>query len=319
MFSKWLSILALILAPLLWAGNFVAARGVHDISDPLWLNGARWAVAALCLSPVLWLDRRANCAALRSHPGFLLILSGLGIVGFNSVLYAGLETASATEAGVLFAISPLLIHGLNWLTGGQGPGRIEILGSVTAFAGVCMLVQGGPQAGLGSAASGAVLVLLSAGIWAGYTVALRKLPVPLSPLSLLATQAALGAIILMPALLFPPGAPPGFSRSLAGAVLYLGLGASVLAFWIWTHGVAWIGAGRAGAFLQLMPVFGALLAIGVLGERPAPVALFGMALAVTGVALANHPGLGSAPGPCQKARANEGSPHAPRDYHPQNR
>ncbi|WP_424969390.1 DMT family transporter [Dinoroseobacter sp. S76] len=317
MFSRSLPILALILATLLWSGNFVAARGVHEISDPLWLNGARWAVAALCLSPVLWLDRRAICAVLRSHPGSLLILSGLGIVGFNSVLYAGLETASATEAGVLFAVSPLLIYGITWAMGGRGPGRVEAVGSLIAFLGVCLLVQGGPQEGLSG--DGALLVLLSAGIWAGYTVALRKLPVPLSALSLLAVQAALGALILMPALLFPPSAQGTLSWPLMGAVLYLGLGASVLAFWIWAHGVAWIGAGRAGAFLQLMPVFSALLAMGLLGERPAPVAMLGMVLAVTGVALANHPGLGSASRPCQKARANEGSPHAPRDYHPQNR
>lgn len=97
----WLPPLALILAQLLWAGNFVAARGVHDLSDPLWLNAARWTVAALCLAPVLWRDRRAVRAALRSHPGPLLVLTGLGIVGFNTVLYAGLDTATATEPGCI--------------------------------------------------------------------------------------------------------------------------------------------------------------------------------------------------------------------------
>lgn len=311
MFQDLRPALILVLAPLLWAGNFVAARGVHALSDPVWLNAARWSLAALCLAPVLWRDRVAVRAALRRDLARLCGLALLGVIGTNTVLYAGLEHASAMQAGVIYAVSPLMILGLSWALGRAGLCGGTVLGSGLAFGGAVLVVTGGDLAGLTlEAGRGALLVLASAGIWAGYTVALQVWRIPLSPLSLLGVQAVLGALAMLPFLLSLASMPAGAAGPVMGAVLYLGLGASILAFWIWA---------RAGIFLQLIPVFGAVLAVVFLDERPSLWQVAGMVCALAGVALAAQPGLGSARDPCQKAGAKEGSPHAPRDHHPQDR
>ncbi|WP_424973392.1 DMT family transporter [Dinoroseobacter sp. S124A] len=320
MFQDLRPALILVLAPLLWAGNFVAARAVHALSDPVWLNAARWSLAALCLAPVLWRDRVAVRAALRRDLARLCGLALLGVIGTNTVLYAGLEHASAKQAGVIYAVSPLMILGLSWALGRAGLCRGTVLGSGLAFGGAVLVVTGGDLAGLTlGAGRGALLVLASAGIWAGYTVALQAWRIPLSPLSLLGVQAVLGALAVLPFLLSPASMPAGAAGPVMGAVLYLGLGASILAFWIWARAIERLGAARAGIFLQLIPVFGAVLAVVLLDERPTQWQVAGMVCAVAGVALAAQPGLGSARDPCQKAGAKEGSPHAPRDHHPQDR
>ncbi|WP_424964911.1 DMT family transporter [Dinoroseobacter sp. S375] len=198
MFQDLRPALILVLASLLWAGNFVAARAVHALSDPVWLNAARWSLAALCLAPVLWRDRVAVHAALRRDLARLCGLALLGVIGTNTVLYAGLEHASAKQAGVIYAVSPLMILGLSWALGRAGLCGGTVLGSGLAFG-------------------------------------------------------------------------------------------------------------------------GAVLAVVVLDERPTQWQVAGMVCALAGVALAAQPGLGSARDPCQKAGAKEGSPHAPRDHHPQDR
>jgi drug/metabolite transporter (DMT)-like permease len=62
---------------------------------------------------------------------------------------------------------------------------------------------------------------------------------------------------------------------------------SVLAFLAWTKGVAALGPGRAGSFINLLPIFTALQASALLGERIAPYHLAGAALVFGGVALAS--------------------------------
>lgn len=70
------------------------------------------------------------------------------------------------------------------------------------------------------------------------------------------------------------------------AVLYMGLGASVLAFIFWNRGVAAVGANAAGFTIHLLPAFGTLLAIAFLGETFAPFHAAGIATILAGVLLA---------------------------------
>jgi len=93
------AVAALTLAPALWAGNFVIGRSVHAATDPLTLNLLRWMLATLLLLPVLVVHRAAVAAALRRAWAGVLLLAALGVVGFNTVLYAGLSRAGASEAG----------------------------------------------------------------------------------------------------------------------------------------------------------------------------------------------------------------------------
>ena len=75
------------------------------------------------------------------------------------------------------------------------------------------------------------------------------------------------------------------------AVIYTGLFTSVVAYLAWNAGVQRLGAPRAGAFLHLVPLFGAVLSVVLLGEEPRLFHGAGLLLIVAGVTLAARPTL----------------------------
>lgn len=275
----------LTLAPLLWSGNFIVGRAAHDALDPLALNFARWVVAALLLAPVLVTHRRAALLLLRGHARALVALAVLGVVGFNTVLYAGLGRIGAGEAGILFGITPVcvIVIARVW-HGGCCPRRVWI-GAALAVIGVGgVLWPTGGQAGF--LAPGAALVLAAALIWAGYTVAVTRLAQAERPVIVLALTTWIGVVLMAPFAVMSDWPATPWPTALVGAVLYLGAGASVAAFWCWQLGTRVVGARRSGVFLNLIPVFGVLMGAIWLGESVSPAGLAALVLVLTGVVLA---------------------------------
>jgi drug/metabolite transporter (DMT)-like permease len=284
------AIAALTLAPALWAGNFVIGRSVHDATDPLTLNLLRWALATLLLLPVLLRHRADILAALRRAWAGVILLSALGVVGFNTLLYAGLSRGGAGEAAVLIGMSPLMIVAVSAVWARRAPALRAGLGGLLALAGVAaVVINDGPGTGAEGLA-GPALVLLAAFVWAVYTVGLRRIPLGLRPFPALALLSLTGTLLMLPAL---PWLAPMDTLARPGvplAIGYLGVGASVLAFWSWQVGVAGIGADRAGVFLNLIPAFGVALGAALLGEAVTPAKLTGLALILAGVWVAQTAG-----------------------------
>lgn len=308
-------------APLLWAANFTVARAVHAISDPIWLNSARWSIAALALAPLLWRDRYEVLAVLRARPGILVALALLGVVGSNTLVTCALQVGGATEIGVVYGLTPFLILLFARLSGDTGAERGQGRGAALAFGGVCLiLMQQGEGVALNPGRLGAAGLVLAGGVlWALYTVIMRRACVPLRPMTLVALLAAIGALLMVPLLWLRPGPAPGGMAQVLGAAGFLGIGGSALAFWFWSLAVARLGPGRAGIGLQTIPVFSALLAWAFLGEVPGFVHIAGIVLVVTGLCQAFRPTLGRAHPACLKTRATTGHSDARRDYFPQDR
>jgi drug/metabolite transporter (DMT)-like permease len=283
--------LLLSAAALFWAGNFVAGRAVHGALDPLSLNFWRWIVAAAALLPLAW--RRLDpgqARLLRAHWRLVLALAATGVAGFNTVLYAALARTPAVNALLVFAATPAVVALLaraalgERCPGARGAGiALSLLGAAVLAARGDPAALPGPDADAGDAAAAAGVL-----IWACYTVLLRRRPPGLDPLALLAATVAVGLALMLPAWLWcgarlPPPRPPVLL-----ALAYLGLCASVLGFLAWTRGVGLVGPARAGVDLNLVPVFGAGLAVALLGEALAAYHLAGGALVFAGLLL---PGL----------------------------
>lgn len=272
-----------VVAPLLWAGNFVIGRALAEV-DPFVLNYARWLVAGICLLPILIIKAHDVLHALRERGASLLVLSVLGVVGFNTLLYTGLEKTDAGLAGVIFGLTPLFINVLSGIWGQQPVSRRTWVGTGIAFAGVVFILGNRGYDGV-SDGTGPLFVFLSSFVFALYTVGLKSLNIPLRPDASLAVTVWLGLMIMTPfavnqtsawqVVFQAPGALP--------AIAYLGIGASVLAFYAWQTGVQIHGAQRTGAFLQLIPVFGVLFGILFLNETASGSKLLGLAIVVTGV------------------------------------
>ena len=107
--------LLLVLTTLFWSGNFVLARLVRLDVPPIGLSFWRWALAGLLLLPFVWREMRLAWPLVRRHLGLVLLLSLLSVTQFNTFVYLGLQTTTASNGVLLQSAIPLSIILLSWL------------------------------------------------------------------------------------------------------------------------------------------------------------------------------------------------------------
>lgn len=127
-------------------------------------------------------------------------------------------------------------------------------------------------------------MILAVANYAVYSVLLRRKPAAISPLVFLAATMATGLLVLMPFWAFElaRGARIPSDPASVGAVLYIGLFASLFAFILWSRCVATLGATVTGVSFHLVALFTALLAFLVLGEPVRGFHVAGIALILLG-------------------------------------
>ena len=186
------------------------------------------------------------------------------------------------EAPALIALASFLIFRdrIGWL---------QALGILISLSGVVAIVTKlNPDVFYTLAFNGGDLILvLNMSLWAIYSACLRLRP-NIAPTSFLFTLAASAAVVTMPfaAIEYAGGARLDINEITAGAIAYAALISSLLAYLCWGRGVDTLGVARAGSFLHLVPLFGALLATSLLGETLGLHHLVGFALILAGVTLA---------------------------------
>jgi drug/metabolite transporter (DMT)-like permease len=279
----------LVVAALCWAGNFVVGRVVHADIPPITLTFWRWAVAGAVLLPFaagpLWASRSV---ALK-HWRLLVVLAATGVVLFHVLVYASLQTTTATNAALIMATVPVVVPVISLLLDGIGVTRRQALGIAISLIGVAVIiVRGDPTVLAGfRLAPGDLLMLLAVPMWALYTVLLRRLPPALPPLAMLLAITAIGLVLLLPAYGWEFFVVGGIALRPANllSIAYVGLFASVISYICWNRAVRQVGANKAGLFIHLMPVFSTLLAILFLGEVLRPFHFAGIALIGAGLYL----------------------------------
>ena len=133
------------------------------------------------------------------------------------------------------------------------------------------------------------MVVIAVVLYAGYTVALRERP-KVSGLSLLAGMALAAFVTSVPLMVWEIAAG-GFIWPTVGGLLtlvYVALGPAFASQMFYMRGVELIGPGRAGVFVNLVPVFGAIMAVALLGEPFAAYHVVALILVVGGIAIAQR-------------------------------
>jgi drug/metabolite transporter (DMT)-like permease len=263
--------LLLTLASLFWAGNWVVGRAMRNDIPPVAMGFWRWVVALLILLPFAAPELKRNWRVVRANWFTLALLGGLGAMLFNTMIYVGLQYTAATN-GVLFnSVTPILIILMSWLAFRERLGAWQTMGVVLSLVGVAVIVaRGEPQILAALRFNRGDLWLISAMLlWALYTIVLRRRPPGLSAIGFLAAMLLLGLPLLLPFYLWELFTRGGFALSVpaVAALAYYATLPSIVAYLFWNRGVAQIGPNKAGLFVHLMPVFGALLSVIFLGER----------------------------------------------------
>lgn len=287
--------LLLVLTILFWAGNFNLARAIHADVPPLGLSFWRWAVAALILLPFAWPSMRAALPLAREHWRLVLALAVLGIAGFNSLVYVGLQTTTATNGVLLQSVTPITMILLAGLVLHEKSTLAQWTGIGVSLVGVLVIITKADWQVLQHLAfnRGDMWIVLATLDWSLYTVLLRKLPEGLKGTPILGFSITLGALAILPLYLYESltfQTMPVTAVSVA-SVAYVAVFPSLLSYMFWNHATQKLGVNRTGQFSHLMPVFGILLATVLLGERLQFYHAIGMILVAAGIVLANKKGI----------------------------
>jgi drug/metabolite transporter (DMT)-like permease len=285
--------LLLSLTSLFWAGNIVLGRFVAGHVPPVALTWFRWGVACLIVLPFAWPHLKRDWPAVRRHVPILTALALTGSALYHAGTYTGLQYTVAINVLLLQSAGPLMVAVWTWMLFGDRLTAAQAAGIATSLAGVLVIVSGGDPAvllGIGFN-RGDLYVLGALVLYTLYTALLRKRPA-MHPLSFLAVTMGWGAILLTPLLLaeMASGRVIAFDRTTLLTLSYVCVFPSLIGYLFLNRGVELIGANRAAPFLHLVPVFGSVLAVTLLGERFQLFHAAGYALVIAGVAAAARSG-----------------------------
>lgn len=282
-----------IIATLLWSGNFIIARKVSNAISPISLAFFRWTCASLVLLPFAYKQVIAEWSPLKANWRILTWIALTGIALFNTFVYvAGHNTTAINMALIGTTSSPIFATAMAVIFLKERLGFYRIIGMIICILGIVLLISKGSWEVLFSFkfSSGDTWILAGAFAFAVYNILVRKKPVNISALSFLLIIFVLGSLMLFPFFIIEQltvKTPTDWSPTLLGAILYLGIGTSVLAFWCWNLAISKLGAGRTVLFGNLIPIFSTLEAILILGETVTPMHFYSGILVISGLVIAN--------------------------------
>ena len=282
-------LLGLSLAALLWSGNFVVGRALRLAMSPLSINFYRWTIALAILLPLTLGPLKRHRGLIVRHWKLIALLGLTGIACFQTLVYVALSMTTAVNCLLLLSLAPLAIALASWALLGERMSGAQLAGIAVSFAGAVVLVAHGSASALAALSFGAgdLWMLVAVALWTVYSLLLKRAPPELPQLALLCGSLVVGVALMLPFHLWLPSHERLSSMSWQawGGLLYIALFASVPPFLLWNRGVASIGPSKAGTFIYLMPLFGALLAFVFLGEAPQAYQLVGGVAIFAGIAV----------------------------------
>ena len=288
--------LLLCLPPLFWAGNALVGRMVYPLISPMTLNFLRWVLAGILLLPFArWVVRLDS--PLWPHWRRYALLGLLGVGCYNSFQYLALRTSSPINVTLVASSTPVFMLGIGALFFGQRLRQQQLLGAALSVAGVLLVLCRGDFTALLQVVLvwGDVYVLVATACWAGYSwlISVTKEPATARGdwAAFLLAQIAFG--------LFWSGsftatewlthqAHVDWGLPLLAALVYVAVFPALLAYRCWGLGVQAAGPNIAGFFVNLTPLFAAVLSALALGEWPQWYHMAAFALIVGGIAVSSR-------------------------------
>jgi drug/metabolite transporter (DMT)-like permease len=279
------------LVALFWAGNFVLGRAIVGHLPPVTLACLRWTLATLILLPFAMADLKRDASTIWRHRLMIIFFGVIGAGSYNTLSYLGLGYTEALNGLVLNAAGPMFIAAAAWALFGDRVTPGQAIGLATGFFGVLIIIAKGDPASLAGFRfnPGDGLIIAASITWAVYTAYLRKRP-HIGWLSFNVATYAVAALGNAPLVLIELGLGRTVEVSAASfaAIAYVAIFPSLLAYIFYNRGVELLGPARAGLYLFLIPVFGALLAVPFLGEKLHPFHAAGFVFILAGVLIGNR-------------------------------
>jgi drug/metabolite transporter (DMT)-like permease len=271
-----LTVLLLLVPPLLWASNAVVGRLVRELVSPLTLNFARWTIAFLLLLPFAASVLRSD-SPLWAHWKRYSLLGLLGIGLYNAFQYLALQTSTPINVTLVGSSLPLWMLATGTLFFGARVSGREIAGALLSMLGVLLVLSRGEWRQLLGLrlVAGDLYMIVGTIAWAFYSWLLARTHEP-------AQVRQDWAAFLMAQLVFGVAWSGALAAGewtltdahidlgwpLIAAMAFIGIGPAVVAYRCWGTGVQRAGPQAASIFMNLTPLFAAVLSAAFLREAP---------------------------------------------------
>lgn len=283
--------LLLTLTSLCFGANTTFAKLAVGEVSPMMMVALRWLVVVVLLVIFNTQTLRRDWSALRPQLGFLFLMGGFGLAAFNGLFYIAAHHTTAINMGIISGMLPVFVL-LGALLAYRTPvQKLQWVGVGLSLVGVIVIASAGEVASLlhFRLNDGDLLVVVATLLYAGYTLGLRRRPES-SAIGLFTVLAASAFLASWPMVAVEAWLGEFQAPTLRGWVLVglVALFPSFLAQIMFIRGVEIIGPGRAGIFVNLMPVFAAAIAVIYLGEQFHLYHGIALALVLGGIWLAEH-------------------------------
>ena len=283
----WLALAFLAFSALSWAGSSVAGRAASGNIPPFTLSFIRWLCVFLCFLAIGWRDAWRQRAAILRHWPILSAFALFGVVGFTVPYYVGLQFTIAVNATLMNASGTIWIVVTTFLMTGETITRRQTLGVALGLFGTLTIVLRADYAQLAriTVNTGDLLVLAGFFSWAVYTAMLRWQPRDVGGIPFLVAITAIGSVMMLPLYLLDLVRGAGFepTKVNVGILAYSVIFPSFLSYICWNRAVSVVGPGVASMAQYMIPVFGTVLAVLILGEIVETFHVFGVAIIFAGV------------------------------------
>ncbi len=283
--------LLLSLTSLFWAGNTVLGRFIAGHVPPVTLAFIRWAGAFAILLPFAARHLVRDWPIIRKYAGRMTLIAFVGFSVYNTLAYYGLQYTTAINGLLLQSVGPLFVAIWTFVLFGERLSLRQAGGICISLTGVLVIISHGSLDTLLAIEFNRgdvcfVIALVAYGFYAAY---LRERP-DMHPLSFLAVGMGWGALFLVPGVIWEiaSGRTMVFDLESVASFAFVCIFPSLLSYLFLNRGIELIGANRSAPFIHLVPVFGSVLAIALLGERFELFHAVGYGLVFTGITTATR-------------------------------
>jgi len=283
----------LILTTIFWSGNFIVgkAASMYDI-PPFSLNFYRWFFAGLILLPFTIKEIISKKKYILGNIGFFIILGITSITIFNSIVYYSLYYTQVISGVLMISTIPVWIIFISSILNVEKTNIFQIIGVALSLTGVIFIIT---KVDINLIKNldfnkGDLTMAVAMFSWALYSALLRKKKYEISQITLLEVVIISGLVFLIPIYFIEMNMgyliklEKPFILTLTYVVIFPGLAA----FFFWIKGISIIGANRAGIFLHLMPIFGAIMAMVIFKEKFMFYHFLGAIFIIVGITLSNR-------------------------------
>ena len=278
------------LATIIWSGNFIVARGLSSTFSPISISFFRWLIATLVILPLAWPYLKKDLPLLKKQWKLMMVLAFLGVTMFNTLIYAAAHWTPALNLSLIAITAPLYVVLLNRILFKELLSKQQIIGFIVLLIGLITLLSKGDLSLLLQLKfnKGDLTMALAACLFASYTALVRKKDSRIGNLSFVAATFILGELILLPMFLAEQILLPTqltFTARSLYQLIYIGVGPSVISFYLWNKSIVLIGSTKAATIYNTLPIYSAFFAAMILHEAVLTVQIISSIVIVAGVLL----------------------------------